>query len=87
MAGSTGAPVSSGTMNSTSMPSSMPKKAVAAAVRRPVTCRVCGSVLFGGAERKLGRCADCPSDANEEVYGRLLEWRDHQFAAPQVPAN
>ncbi len=53
----------------------------------PVTCRICGAALFGGAERKLGRCADCPSDVDEELYGRLLEWRGaHGEGWPRVPA-
>ena len=43
-------------------------------------------MLFGGAERKLGRCADCPSDVNEEVYGRLLDWRERTARAARVPA-
>jgi DNA helicase-2/ATP-dependent DNA helicase PcrA len=62
------------------------KPRAGAAARRPVVCRVCGSALFGGAERKLGRCASCPSDANEELYGRLLEWRERAARLARVPA-
>src|SRR5690606_35375946 len=39
----------------------------AAAARRArravaVSCRICGARLLAGADRKLGRCATCPSD-------------------------
>lgn len=51
-----------------------------------VSCRVCGTALLGGAERKLGRCATCPSDLDDELYARLLEWRRRTSAAARVPA-
>ncbi|MGA3539571.1 ATP-dependent DNA helicase UvrD2 [Micromonosporaceae bacterium DT194] len=60
-----------------------------AAARRPariVSCRVCGATLLAGAERKLGRCAGCPSDLDEELYARLLDWRARAAAQQQVPA-
>jgi DNA helicase-2/ATP-dependent DNA helicase PcrA len=60
------------------------KKIVAA--RRGVSCRICGAALLGGAERKLGRCASCPSDLNEELFARLAEWRARTAAAARVPA-
>jgi DNA helicase II / ATP-dependent DNA helicase PcrA len=40
-----------------------------------VTCRVCGRVLSAAVERKLGRCEDCPSDRDEELFEALREWR------------
>ena len=60
----------------------------AAARRRVqvVSCRVCGATLLAGAERKLGRCADCPSDRDEELYERLREWRRRVAVEAQVPA-
>jgi DNA helicase-2/ATP-dependent DNA helicase PcrA len=51
-----------------------------------VSCRVCGATLLSGADRKLGRCAGCPSDRDEELYERLREWRLQVAAAQQVPA-
>lgn len=56
--------------------------------RRAVTvfCRICGAGLIGGAERKLGRCATCPSDLDEELLERLLAWRIRTAAAARVPA-
>jgi DNA helicase II / ATP-dependent DNA helicase PcrA len=41
----------------------------------PVTCRVCGRALLAAAERKLGRCGDCPADRDEALFEALREWR------------
>ena len=38
-------------------------------------CRVCGAALTEAVQRKLGRCATCPSTMDEELYGRLRQWR------------
>ncbi|RZU50099.1 Rep family ATP-dependent DNA helicase [Krasilnikovia cinnamomea] len=57
--------------------------------RRPprvVSCRICGSTLLAGADRKLGRCATCPSDLDEELYERLKLWRATAAAEQKVPA-
>jgi DNA helicase II / ATP-dependent DNA helicase PcrA len=51
-----------------------------------VSCRVCGAALLSGADRKLGRCADCPSTLDEELFARLREWRSRIAMAQQVPA-
>ncbi|WP_275581021.1 ATP-dependent DNA helicase UvrD2 [Natronosporangium hydrolyticum] len=51
-----------------------------------VACRVCGATLFAGADRKLGRCPDCPSDRDEELYERLREWRRVVAGEQHVPA-
>ncbi len=51
-----------------------------------VSCRVCGTGLINGADRKLGRCATCPSDRDEELFERLREWRTRVAAAQKVPA-
>jgi DNA helicase-2/ATP-dependent DNA helicase PcrA len=40
-----------------------------------VRCRVCQRVLTRGADRKLGRCADCPGSVDEELFERLRDWR------------
>ncbi|GIF64610.1 DNA helicase [Asanoa ishikariensis] len=53
---------------------------------RIVSCRVCGATLLGGADRKLGRCATCPSDLDEELLGRLQAWRARVSAGQRVPA-
>jgi DNA helicase-2/ATP-dependent DNA helicase PcrA len=51
-----------------------------------VSCRVCGAALLSGPERKLGRCADCPSDIDEELFERLREWRIRVATVAKVPA-
>lgn len=51
-----------------------------------VSCRICGATLLAGADRKLGRCATCPSDRDEELYERLRQWRRAAAAAQDVPA-
>jgi DNA helicase-2/ATP-dependent DNA helicase PcrA len=53
---------------------------------RVVSCRVCGATLLSGADRKLGRCADCPSDLDEGLFDRLREWRSRVAGAQKVPA-
>jgi DNA helicase-2/ATP-dependent DNA helicase PcrA len=51
-----------------------------------VSCRVCGATLLAGADRKLGRCAGCPSDLDEELFARLREWRVRVAGEQKVPA-
>ncbi|WP_316248226.1 ATP-dependent DNA helicase UvrD2 [Streptomyces sp. TRM49041] len=46
--------------------------------RGPVRCRVCGTTLTVAGEMKLMRCEDCPSEMDEGLYERLLEWRTRQ---------
>jgi DNA helicase-2/ATP-dependent DNA helicase PcrA len=53
---------------------------------RVVSCRVCGATLLTGADRKLGRCADCPSDLDEGLLDRLRRWRGRVAGAQGVPA-
>ncbi|WP_027659383.1 ATP-dependent DNA helicase UvrD2 [Salinispora fenicalii] len=50
-----------------------------------VSCRVCGTTLLAGAERKLGRCTACPSDLDKELHGRLGEWRRRVADGQRVP--
>ena len=56
--------------------------------RRPQVslCRICGATLLAGADRKLGRCPTCPSDIDEDLYERFLEWRRRTAAELKVPA-
>ena len=49
-------------------------------------CRVCGRPLTDAKERKLGRCFDCPSAYDEQLYEALREWRRGQAASEKVPA-
>jgi DNA helicase-2/ATP-dependent DNA helicase PcrA len=50
------------------------------------TCRVCSRPLADTVARKLGRCTDCPSTYDEELFHRLRVWRGEQAAAEKVPA-
>ncbi|MGH8968007.1 MAG: HRDC domain-containing protein, partial [Actinomycetes bacterium] len=49
-------------------------------------CRVCAKPLKTTAERKVGRCDDCPPSYDEELFERLREWRVEQAAEEKVPA-
>ncbi|MFD4998283.1 HRDC domain-containing protein, partial [Streptomyces buecherae] len=54
--------------------------------RGPVRCRVCGRSLTDPGEMKLMRCEDCPSEVDEGLYDRLIEWRAEQAAQLGQPA-
>lgn len=49
-------------------------------------CRVCSATLTDAAERKLGRCLDCPSSYDEALLERLREWRRACAQEQKVPA-
>ena len=49
-------------------------------------CRVCNTMLAPGADRKRGRCEDCPSNYDEVLYENLREWRTGQAGEQKVPA-
>jgi DNA helicase-2/ATP-dependent DNA helicase PcrA len=51
-----------------------------------VSCRVCGATLLAGPDRKLGRCPTCPSDLDEGLLDRLLQWRTRVASTQKVPA-
>ncbi len=36
----------------------------------PAVCRICGAGLVAAVDRKLGRCAGCPSDRDEALFER-----------------
>ncbi|WP_010147933.1 ATP-dependent DNA helicase UvrD2 [Serinicoccus profundi] len=52
----------------------------------PRTCRTCGVILATAAERKIGRCKDCPATYDEAVFAALREWRRGVAAESSVPA-
>jgi DNA helicase-2/ATP-dependent DNA helicase PcrA len=52
----------------------------------PQRCRVCGAVLATPVDRKVGRCADCPSSVDDELFERLREWRLDRAQQQKVPA-
>ena len=41
----------------------------------PAVCRICGAGLVAAVDRKLGRCAGCPSDRDEALFDALRDWR------------
>ncbi|MFD7920195.1 ATP-dependent DNA helicase UvrD2 [Streptomyces sp. NPDC059740] len=54
--------------------------------RSTVRCRVCGRTLTDGGEMKLMRCVECPSDLDEELYGRLRDWCAEEAGRLRQPA-
>jgi DNA helicase-2/ATP-dependent DNA helicase PcrA len=49
-------------------------------------CRVCGGPLLEASAVKLGRCASCPADLDEDLLARLKDWRAKRARALKVPA-
>ena len=54
--------------------------------RRAAHCRECGKPLSSAAEKKRGRCADCPASYDEELFERLRVWRKERADEESVPA-
>jgi DNA helicase-2/ATP-dependent DNA helicase PcrA len=52
----------------------------------PVRCRTCGAQLATAAQRKTGRCDDCPPTYSEATFERLREWRLAVARESSVPA-
>ena len=49
-------------------------------------CRICKGPLGSVAERKVGRCAGCPSTYDEALFEELRTWRSETAKAESVPA-
>ena len=54
--------------------------------RRPARCKVCGSPLVDMPERILGRCNNCPSDADPQIFETLRVWRAGVAKTNNIPA-
>jgi DNA helicase-2/ATP-dependent DNA helicase PcrA len=52
----------------------------------PAKCRTCGKPLMTGAERKVGRCDDCPPTYDDQTFENLRAWRLAVSSAASVPA-
>ena len=52
----------------------------------PARCRVCDRPLHSAVERKLGRCAGCPSSVDEALFERLRAWRLQRSRELEQPA-
>ncbi|MFC7388093.1 ATP-dependent DNA helicase UvrD2 [Sphaerisporangium rhizosphaerae] len=61
------------------------RRAAQARVAVPISCRVCGKTLTVAAEQKLGRCATCPADYDQELLERLKLWRTNAAKEAKVP--
>lgn len=55
-------------------------------VNGPTVCRVCQKILNTGAERKIGRCQECPPGYDEAVFEQLRQWRLGEATNAAVPA-
>lgn len=52
----------------------------------PAHCRVCGTLLATGAERKVGRCSNCPPGYDEHTFEALRTWRKEAAQEAGMPA-
>jgi DNA helicase-2/ATP-dependent DNA helicase PcrA len=43
-------------------------------------------MLTSGAERKVGRCNDCPPSYEEQTFDALRQWRKEIALSAEVPA-
>jgi DNA helicase-2/ATP-dependent DNA helicase PcrA len=69
-------------------PAALPSRArqrPARSTARP-RCRVCNGVLLNTLDIKLGRCADCPSNVDDELLALLRSWRNERAKQLNVPA-
>lgn len=55
-------------------------------VKAPARCRTCRGLLSSAAERKIGRCDDCPASYDEQLYEQLRAWRAERAGEQKVPA-
>jgi len=55
-------------------------------VARVAHCRGCGTELATAAQRKTGRCNDCPASYDEATFERLRAWRLAVAREASVPA-
>ncbi|MDP2774839.1 MAG: ATP-dependent DNA helicase UvrD2 [Nocardioides sp.] len=68
------------------LPASARQQPGGAKSRKVANCRECGKPLRTGAEKKRGRCGDCPASYDEALFERLREWRKERAGVDEVPA-
>ncbi|MFC7496938.1 MULTISPECIES: ATP-dependent DNA helicase UvrD2 [unclassified Nocardioides] len=68
------------------LPESARAEAAQPRSRKVARCRECGRPLSTGAEKKTGRCADCPASYDEELFERLRAWRKERAGEEGKPA-
>ncbi len=54
--------------------------------RKALHCKQCGVALSTPAEKRTGRCQDCPARYDEALFERLRAWRRARAEADKVPA-
>lgn len=62
------------------------QKSAATKPRTLKVCRTCGEMLSSAAQRKVGRCSDCPPTYNEATFERLRAWRLATSEQASLPA-
>ena len=60
--------------------------ATSMSISSTLTCIVCGKPLKSGSEKKRGRCADCPSEYDEQLFEDLRSWRYRKAQELDLPA-
>lgn len=74
-------------MGTDSTGSGAPKrKPKASKPRTPKVCRICGNLLGSAAQRKVGRCDDCPPTYDEAMFEKLRSWRLATAQEASLPA-
>ena len=68
------------------LPASERQRPAATGRRKAVHCRECGKPVSTPAEKKVGRCADCPASYDEALFDRLRDWRRTRASDDEVPA-
>ena len=63
-----------------------PRAKKAKKIVAPSVCRSCGKPLSTGAERKIGRCSQCPPTYGEQTFEALRSWRLEEAREKEVPA-
>jgi DNA helicase-2/ATP-dependent DNA helicase PcrA len=67
-------------------PTKRTEKAAPRTARRPKNCRTCGTALQTAAERKIGRCDQCPPTYDEATFEQLRAWRLEVARTQELPA-
>jgi DNA helicase-2/ATP-dependent DNA helicase PcrA len=68
------------------LPASERQRPATTGRRKAVHCRECGKPVSTPAEKKVGRCSDCPASYDEELFERLRDWRRSRATDDEVPA-
>ncbi|WP_235737700.1 ATP-dependent DNA helicase UvrD2 [Nocardioides alcanivorans] len=67
-------------------PDSAPARRPGKKAAKAAMCRTCGKPLGSAAERKVGRCSECPTTYDEALFDRLKQWRSVRSREDEVPA-